>query len=179
VRGPIAGSHHAFVLVHDWLGRQPAVQRDAALAELARRYLAGHAPAGERDLAKWAGLPLRDARRGLAAIAAELHQRADGLLEGRRRSGRSPALPQPRLLGAFDPSLHGWGSREPILGEHDGVVVRGGTFRPIAMIGGRAVATWGLRGGRVTLAPFAGLAAADAAALEADAEDVLRFLGAA
>ena len=41
------------------------MDRDSALAELARRFLAGHAPADERDLAKWAGLPLRDARAGL------------------------------------------------------------------------------------------------------------------
>jgi hypothetical protein len=39
------------------------------------------------------------------------------------------------------------------------------------------VATWGLARGRVTLAPFAPLAAADEAVLMADAADVLRFLG--
>ncbi|HEY1621667.1 MAG TPA: crosslink repair DNA glycosylase YcaQ family protein, partial [Streptosporangiaceae bacterium] len=33
--------------------------RDRALAELARRFLAGHGPASDRDLAKWSGLPLR------------------------------------------------------------------------------------------------------------------------
>ena len=49
---------------------RPAPTRDVALAELARRYLAGHGPAGDRDLARWAGLPLRDARAGLRAIGA-------------------------------------------------------------------------------------------------------------
>jgi Winged helix DNA-binding domain len=175
VRGPLAGSDHAFALVHDWLGPPPPFERDVALAELARRYLAGHAPACDRDLAKWSGLPLRDARRGLAAIAAELHQRADGLLEA-GRAGRSPALPGPRLLGPFDPVLHGWTSRELIVGEHVGVVTVNGIFRAIALVGGRAVATWRLRAGRVALAPFDELAAADAAALEADAQDVVRFL---
>src|SRR5450756_992488 len=59
VRGPMLGRGHAFVLVRDWLGAPPAaVDRDRALAELARRYLAGHGPATDRDLAKWAGLPL-------------------------------------------------------------------------------------------------------------------------
>ena len=46
VRGPAAGRDQAFVLVQDWLGAPPtAISREAALGELARRYLAGHAPA--------------------------------------------------------------------------------------------------------------------------------------
>ncbi len=72
VRGPMTGREHAYALVRDWLGPTPApLDRDVALGMLARRFLAGHGPATERDLAKWAGLPLRDARRGLAAISDE------------------------------------------------------------------------------------------------------------
>ena len=95
------------------LARRPAgaVDRDKALAELARRYLVGHAPAGDRDLARWAGLPLRDARAGLKAIASELEEREDGLLQLAGRPWMSE-IPPPRLLGAFDPVLLGWTSRE-------------------------------------------------------------------
>jgi hypothetical protein len=175
VRGPTAGHRRAFALVRDWLGPQPPIDRDAALAELARRYLAGHAPADARDLAKWSGLTLGDARRGLAAISSGLRQRADGLLEPAARR-RVPELPPPRLLGAFDPILHGWSSRELILGANMTVVTVNGIFRAIALVGGRAVATWGLRDGRVTLAPFAELREADAAALAADAEALVRYL---
>jgi hypothetical protein len=176
VRGPMAGAQHAYVLVRDWLGAPPAFDRDVALAELARRFLAGHGPAGERDLAKWSGLPLGDARRGLAAIAAELEQRADGLadLAGARRG---TGVPPPRLLGAFDPLLHGWASREPVVGPHRGIVTVNGLFRPFALVGGRAVATWGLAGGVVTLDWLEEVAAPDRAALDADAADVRRFLG--
>jgi hypothetical protein len=89
VRGPLRGKAHAYVLARDRVGPRPPVERERALAELARRYLAGHAPADDRDLAKWAALPLRDARAGLGAIAGELVQRGDGLLEleGRTRGG--------------------------------------------------------------------------------------------
>jgi hypothetical protein len=176
VRGPMAGAQHAYVLVRDWLGAPPAFDRDVALAELARRFLAGHGPAGERDLARWSGLPLGDARRGLAAIAAELEQRADGLadLAGARRG---TGVPPPRLLGAFDPLLHGWASREPVVGPHRGIVTVNGLFRAFALVGGRAVATWGLAGGVVTLDWLEEVAAPDRAALDADAGDVRRFLG--
>jgi hypothetical protein len=176
VRGPVVGKQHAYALVHDWLGESPPVDRDRALAELARRYLAGHGPADDRDLARWAGLPLRDARAGLGAIASELDERKDGLVDLARR-GPAAELPPPRLLGAFDPLLLGWCSREAILGSHAASVVAGGLFRPFALIDGRAVATWRLAGSSVILEPFAPLRKAESAALATDGVDVVRYLG--
>ncbi|HEX6934065.1 MAG TPA: winged helix DNA-binding domain-containing protein [Streptosporangiaceae bacterium] len=183
IRGPMIGRQHAFVRVSDWLGEPPAgfgprvFDRDVALAELARRFLAGHAPASERDLAKWAGLPLRDARRGLTAIAGELRERPDGRAELAAAGSRpAPVLPRPRLLGSFDPLLHGWVDRKPVLGSATGVVTVNGLFRPFALVEGRAAATWSLPGGTVKLSPFAPLAEPVAAALDADARDVVRFL---
>jgi Winged helix DNA-binding domain len=175
VRGPMIGNQHACVLARDWLGEAGAVDRDRALAELARRYLAGHAPADDRDLARWAGLPLRDARAGLAAISAEIEEREDGLyqLAGQSLQGEIPA---PRLLGAFDPVLLGWTSREEITGPHTELVTTNGLFRPFAMVNGRAVATWRLVKGKVAIEPLQRISKADRAALDADAADVERFM---
>ena len=172
VRGPMVGKQHAYVLVRDWLGEPQPVDREVALAELARRYLVGHQPASDRDLAKWAGLPLRDA---LKAIGPELEEGKGGLV---RLSKRPPTakIPSPRLLGAFDPILLGWTSREPILGSHEPRIVTGGLFRPFAIAGGRAVAGWKWVKGEATLSPFKRLPAKVTAALESDAADVARFL---
>jgi hypothetical protein len=178
VRGPVTGKEQAFVLARDWLGAPPAgFDRDRALAGLARRYLAGHGPASDRDLTQWSGLPLRDARRGLAAITSSLAERADGLaaLAGQRDAD---GLPPPRLLGPYEPLLLGWSSREPIVGPHGPKIASNGLFRPFALARGRAVATWSLAGGTVTLAPFGELASDVSAALAADAADVTRFLSA-
>lgn len=175
VRGPMVGKHHAYVLTTDWLGTAKPVNRDVALAELARRYLAGHAPADDRDLARWAGLPLRDARAGLAAIASELIEREDGLVHLAARPPK-PEVPGPRLLGAFDPVLLGWRSREPILGPHTHLVTMNGIFRPFAMVKGRAVAGWRLNRGKVTIEPLGRIAKQANAALAADAADVERFM---
>jgi hypothetical protein len=175
VRGPMSGKQHAYALVEDWLGPQREVDRDAALAELARRYLAGHGPAGDRDLARWAGLPLRDARAGLAAIAGELEERGEGLVS--LSEGPAPAeLPPPRLLGPYDPVLLGWTSREDILGRHTHLVTVNGLFRPFAMVEGRAVATWKLAKGKVAIEPLRRIPKATRAALDADAADVERFM---
>jgi len=175
VRGPMIGAQHAYVHVRDWLGRPPhALDLDVALAELARRYLAGHGPATDKDLAKWAGLPLGQVRRGLAAIAAELRDRPDGLAE---LAAAAPAehLPSPRLLGAFDPVLLGWADRAPILGKHQQVVTVNGLFRAFALVDGRAAATWSWAARHVVMSRFAELPEHVEAALAAEARDVQRF----
>ncbi len=80
------------------------------------------------------------------------------------------------LLGSFDPLLHGWKSRASIVGEHRGIVTTNGIFRPFALVDGRAVATWGLAGGTLTINPLEPLGATTRRALVRDAADVLRFL---
>jgi hypothetical protein len=175
VRGPMVDGEHAFVLVADWLGpAPPALDRDVALGELARRYLTGHGPAGEADLARWAGITIGDARRALQGLPGRLVDWTDGLasIGGPPR----PALPRPRLLGAFDPSLLGWASREQIIGDHHGIVTTNGIFRPFAMVAGQAVATWSFANQSVRLSEFEDISASDRAGLDAEAADVVRFL---
>jgi hypothetical protein len=176
IRGPVRGKEQCFVSAAAWLGAPPPpMDRDAALALLARRYLAGHGPASHRDLAKWAGIPLRDSRRGLAGCADDVTDRGDGLFD---LSDRSPAaaVPSPLLLGPFDPVLCGWESRDDIIGPHRGLVTSNGLFRPFALVDGRAVGTWGLDSGQLTLRLLEPLKASHRRALKQDAVDVLRYL---
>jgi hypothetical protein len=176
IRGPVIGGDQAFVLVRDWLAEPHKVRdRDSALSELARRFLAGHGPANERDLAKWAGITLGDARGGLRSVGADLEEQPGGLVDLAGRPGPSAGR-RPKLLGGFDPLLHGWVDREPVLGSNQTIVTTNGIFRPFALVGGRAVATWSMPGGRVALKPFGHLGAPALAALEGEARDVERFL---
>ncbi len=171
VRRPLIAGEYAFALVDDWLGARPKIDRDRALADLARRYLIGHGPADDRDLAKWARLMLRDARAGLNAIASELNRRPDGRLDLHR--DEVPPLPPPRLLGPFDPLLLGWRDRAFVLNGADGVVTLNGIIKPIALVRGRAAGTWTMPGGRVELhlwkrqSQATAALARDAAAVEA------------
>lgn len=190
LRGPMVDKQHAFVLVEDWLGPQPEMDHEWALAELARRYLVGHAPATDRDLAKWAGLPLGQVRTGLKLIAGELEQLPDGNLILRKHAPRpaestteadsaAAEPPPPRLLGAYDPVLHGWADRSFIIPREEDrrVVTINGIFRPTILIKGKVAGTWTMPDGAVALEPFRGLSAADRAALEAEAAAVRKFLG--
>jgi hypothetical protein len=175
VRGPMVGKEQAFVLVADWLGEPEEVDREAGLAELARRYLVGHGPATDADLARWAGLPLRDARAGLDAISRRIVDLGGGLVDLRKRDEPAP-LPPPRLLGAFDPVLLGWASREAVVGDHHQLVTTNGIFRPFALVEGRAVSTWRLPKGRVEIEHLERVTKKAARELEADAAAVERYL---
>jgi len=170
VRGPVVGGEQAFVTVPDWLGAPEVPDREEALARLATRYLTGHAPATDADLAAWAGISLGDARRGLAASGAA----EPGDVEPCGQHGR---WPDPVLLGPFDPVLHGWPDREWVLGGHRGVITVNGIFRPTALVSGRVVGTWKRGRGTVDLDLLEPVTEADRRVLEADGHDVTRFLG--
>jgi winged helix DNA-binding protein len=177
VRGPIVNGEHAFVLTEEWLGPRRVIDGDRAVAELARRYFNGHGPADARDLAKWAGVPLRDARAGIEAVAPSLVQRPDGLLDifGRDRSP-TPWPPPVRLLGAFDPLLLGWRSRDLVLDDPQAVITTNGIIKPIVLIDGRAAGTWAMPEGRVSLRLWKAVNAAIAEALAVETTAVETYL---
>jgi Winged helix DNA-binding domain len=134
----------------------PLPDRDAAVAELARRYAAAHAPATAEDFATWSGLPAADVRRAWRDPPPP--------------AGEPPPGPV-RLLPAFDEWLLGWASRAPVLPEkYAGEVLRGGIIRAVAIADGRVFATWrrGRRG--IELEPLGRISRAMRAAVEDEAE---------
>ena len=177
VRGPVVNGEQVFVDPAHWLGRSPApLDRDDGLARLALRYLEGHGPATAADLAKWAGVPVGDARRGMDAVRGETSRTPDGLVDVADRD-RAPRPPVVRMLGAFDPLLLGWADRDALLGPHRRVVTTNGVFRPVVLIHGRVAATWGLPGGAVTINLLGEVPPSARRSLDAEVADVRRFLG--
>jgi hypothetical protein len=177
--GPDRGAHTCLVRTADWLGKLERRPRDDSLAELARRYLRGYGPADERDLARWAGLPLRDTRLAFERISAELRPAGDLFTLG--RAPRKPPGPVVRMLGAFDNYNLGYVDRAFALPpEHTKQVVPGGGIvRPAIVADGRFVATWSSKrsGNRVTveIEPFAPLETELEEAIEAEVADLGRF----
>jgi hypothetical protein len=152
------------------------VDRDAARSELARRWLAAHGPAADRDLAGWAGLPLRDARAGLAAIGPELEDAGDGLVDLAAAGARDVGAVGPRLLPAFDPYLLGWRDRTfAVATEHARhVYPGGGMLRAVATVDGRVTGTWTAPQGRVEIAPLD--PSIDPVVFAGEIADVARYL---
>ena len=176
VRGPMRGGEQCFVDARHWLGDVEAPDRDTCLARLGGRYLAGHGPAAARDLAAFAGITLTDARRALVLVADRTREVRPGLVS-LGGHGPAPDLPPPRLLGMFDPVLHGWADRSFVTGAHGDVVTTNGMFRATTLVEGRVSGTWTLPRGVVTVSSLDELTSSVIADLEAEAADVLRFLG--
>jgi hypothetical protein len=157
--GPVRDGKDTYALLDDWIEPGPRMQRDEAVALLARRYAAAYGPAEPRDLAAWSGLPVRDARAAWLDVETPLPD--------------PPDPPVVRLLPAFDTYLLGYRSRDLAVPHAHAKQVwpGGGIVRPTVIANGLAVGTWKRTGARVTLEPFG--APIDAAEEIADVE---RFL---
>lgn len=185
--GARSGKQQTFVLLDEWVPPTPPRDRDEALAELARRYFTSHGPATVHDLARWAGITITDARRGLAAIQRELQQaKIDDQLYWLPHS-----LPVPisqaeavYLLPGFDEFVLGYGNRNAVLDPTfaDRICPGGnGVFSPTVVIDGTIRGTWkrSLKKGGVTVdwTPFATFTPSAEAALRVAAAQYGKFLG--
>ncbi len=186
VFGPPRGTEQTFALLHEWVPSARGREREEALGELARRYVAGHGPTTVRDLAWWSGLTLADARQavrlagdavGEVSVAGEPYLVAEG-------GPPPPARETVRLLPGFDELLLGYGDRSASLAPVDVprvVPARNGLVLATVVVDGRVVGTWRrtLRADRVELAvePFAPLGARRRSRLQRAAADYAAYLG--
>ncbi len=187
--GPDQGAKPTYVLTQDWLGQDRAPAPDAALAELARRYLAAYGPAGPGDLAVWSGLGIGQARQAWELIAGQLVQVEVGegaawiLKTHADRLQELPVqLPIVRLLPKFDTYLLGYSSRDLIVGPQHAKRIHpgGGLLYPALLVNGRAGGVWSTkrRGKRleVVVEPFANFTAEIRHGLETEVADLSHFL---
>ena len=72
--GAREGKQQTFVLFDEWVAESRRLERDEALAEIARRYFTSHGPATLQDFAWWTGLAAAEAKAGLEMVKAELMQ---------------------------------------------------------------------------------------------------------
>jgi Winged helix DNA-binding domain len=150
--GPTRDGEQLFVLLDEWVPGPRRLGREEALAELALRFFTGHGPATVADLARWAGLPVRDVRAGVAAVRGRLAT----LEAGGREHLMAPETPdllaahradaeRLLLLPGFDEFVLGYADRScAVPPEFAQRIVPGnnGVFRPTVVVAGRVVGTW-------------------------------------
>jgi hypothetical protein len=183
--GPREGKQHTVVLFEEWLPRARRLQRDEALGELAFRYFRGHGPATLRDLARWGGLPLGDAR--LAVTLAERRIESEKLGGEEHWFVELPPSRTVRVDGtyampAFDELLVGYEDRSAALDTaSEKAVITGGLFKPFVVHRNRILGTWSRRIERnevvCSMQPFGGMPRASIAASARAFERYAAFVG--
>jgi hypothetical protein len=141
------GKQFTYALLDARVPHARTLGREEALAELAGRYFTSRGPATVQDFAKWSGLTLADARRGLEAVKAQLRQElADGhayWLPASTRSARG-ASPTACLLSIYDEYISGYKDRSAIGRPEVGVMLGalGNALTSIILVDSQIVGTW-------------------------------------
>ncbi len=115
------GRQHTYALLDERAPHAASLDRDDALAELARRFFQGHGPASEKDLARWATLTLTDVRRSIELLGDEIQCTE---VDGRQWYSigapprRSPNAPRALLLQVYDEYVGGYGDTRSVIDPH-------------------------------------------------------------
>jgi hypothetical protein len=145
--GGLRGKKHTYALADDRLPAGPPLEGDAALAELARRYLASHGPATARDLAWWSSLTVTSARQAIALLGDEAEPVQDGERELIRLRAPAPAArpdpPRAHLLGPYDEVGVAYRESRDVL-DRAGLVTEppGSSFTHLLLVDGRLAGFW-------------------------------------
>ena len=186
--GPSRGQSVTFVNPRRWLGTWRHVEPDAALVELARRYLRAYGPATKQDFSRWWGTWPGVGKTAWAGMAEELvpvsvdGQPADLLAADVDEIQYIASEPSVRLLPAFDPYLMGHSNRDHLFAtEHRSRVRRtAGWISAVVLKEGRVVATWTHRADKrtltVTVDPFRKLAPATIKEIRSQADSLAEAL---
>jgi len=179
-----SGKQQTFALLEEWVPATKSLERDEALAKLARRYFTSHGPATLHDFTWWSGLKTIDARAGLEMARGDLLQE---IVDGRVYWFPSPsprstnATPAALLLPVYDEYTVAYKDRSDILDPRYARQAGNGIFRSTIVMDGRITGRWGraLRKDTVviTTSPFEKFKRAEAGALKTAAERYGAFLG--
>jgi hypothetical protein len=171
-----------YALAEDWLG-PPAIDPDAALQHLVRRYLAAFGPASRGDVASFAGLRIGEVAPALERLELRRFESEAGeeLIDLPRAPLPDPDTPAPvRLLPTWDAILLVHARRTGVLPEEHRPRIfntRSPQSFPTFLVDGAVAGTWRYEDGRVTVDPFERLDGATARALREEADRVAGFHG--
>lgn len=181
--GTMRGKQHTYALLDERVPPATALERDQALAELARRYFTSHGPATIKDCAWWSGLTAADVRAGLELSRSQLEMTViagDTYWSGPSTEHTRAAAPIAHLLPVYDEYTIAYKDHRAILDPaYRELVVA--AFGIVIVIDGRIAGTWKRVVEKdhvqLTLSPFRALEAAEQQALAQAVQRYAAFLG--
>jgi len=178
--GARIGRHFTYALLDERVPEAPTLDRDAALAELTRRYFTSHGPATVHDYSWWSGQTMGDARAGLEMVKSELVETAiDGASFWSAPAARARGTTARRayLLPAYDECMLSYRDVRVALKPYSAQLTlsAGATI----VIDGRVVGAWKRNattdGISLQAVPFTSFTRRDRDAIEEAAEGYGRF----
>jgi hypothetical protein len=141
------GKQFTYALLEERAPHSKSLERDEALAELAKRYFRSHGPATLQDFVWWSGLTINDARKGIDFIRSQLMcETIDGQSYW---FVNAPSEIKPftgaHLLPNYDEYMVGYTDRTSIFdaAHEDQLDPRGNIlFQYAMMLGGLVAGTW-------------------------------------
>jgi hypothetical protein len=185
--GAREGKQPTFTLLEEWAPEAKTLERDEALAELARRYFTSHGPATLQDFVWWSGLKVSDARLGLEMSRPHLLQE---IIDGASYwfssslSSAKAASPTAHLLPSYDEYTVAYKDRSAALDPTDArrMISGNGVFSPVIVVDGRVRGIWKRAIGKdavvITRGLFDRLSGSETRAVEAAARRYEEFIGA-
>ncbi len=186
--GPERDGELTYVLLEDWVQLEGQLGPEQRQAELARRYLQAYGPATPNDFANWSGISVSQAQAGFKAISNDLLEVEVANSSAWMLKRYSTWLDEPsgdhivRLLPRYDVYLLGYRSRDFMVSApyarriHPG----GGQIQSSLIVDGRAVGVWKTKHKKnrstIVIDPFEPLSANLMPGLEAEVQDIGRFL---
>jgi len=179
------GNQFTYALFDERVPAARTLSRDAALAELTRRYFSSHGPAQLRDFTWWSGVTVGEARAGLEMASKDLaSETIDGKTYWFAAKTVRPRLTSERacLLGLYDEYLIAYKDRSAALDLSRWKRARAlDPFSAPVVVDGRVVGGWKKKatGERlaVTVTRFGPLGRSETRAVEGAAGRYASFLG--
>lgn len=143
--GARRGKQFTFALLDEMIPVSRMLERDEALAELARRYFTSHGPATVQDFIWWSGLAAADARAGFAMVQSHFVQEViDGQTYWLSPSTLTAKVASPTayLLPPYDEYTVAYKDRSAVLDPAYAEQTRNGIFNPVIAVDGQIAGTW-------------------------------------
>ena len=145
--GSRRGKQFTYALLDERAPQAKALEREEALAELAHRYFMSRGQATVQDFAKWSGLTVTDARRGLEAIKVQLRREVVGgqtYWFSTSKPSTKEASPTAYLLSIYDEYISGYKDRSAMVDERRAAKLGalGNALSYILVVDGQIVGTW-------------------------------------
>jgi hypothetical protein len=181
--GPERDGVLTYVLVHNWLKPEVTYLPRKPILELARRYLIAYAPAKPKDFSVWSGLSMKDAKLAFADLSSELNEvEVLGETCWVLKLQEIEKCESLRLLPRYDNYWLGYESRELLVDDEYSREIHpgGGLIHPAMAINGEGKGSWRMEQKhgkfKLKLKPFGTLDSSYVPQIEAEVEDIGRFL---